>query len=405
MHNIAIIGAGVAGLQLALYLQQNGITATIITERQPEDYRRARLQNTVAHHAVTLQREQQLAVNHWPQPEFHYFYHDHWVNLPQPMHFRGNFVKPSRAVDYRLYLPALMDDFVNRGGNIEYRLIDADDIPQLIERFDLLVVAAGRGALASMFVHDPEHSPYQQPQRRLSVGLYTGVSHPDPKNVTISITPGQGELLVIPTLTLSGMQTALLLENVPGAGLEQTVTQRYADNPKAFLQLVLDKLEQYHPATYHRIDTTRFDLAQPQDLIQGGFAPVVRKSVVEFDNGKFAVALGDAHVALDPVNGQGANIASHAAFVMGEEIVKTARLDRKFLERVNMRRQARVLGASRWTNLSLHPPKEFMALLQAMNEFPALCNEFTENFNAPEKQWERLRSPENIRSWIDQFHA
>ena len=38
-RNIGIVGAGIAGLHLALYLQKHGVDATIITDRAPEDYR------------------------------------------------------------------------------------------------------------------------------------------------------------------------------------------------------------------------------------------------------------------------------------------------------------------------------------------------------------------------------
>jgi hypothetical protein len=402
MHNIGIIGAGIAGLHLALYLQQNGIDATIITDIEPEAYRTARLLNTVAHHHTTLARETALGVNHWPDMDDHYHYHDHWLNLPDPLHFAGHFNNPSRAVDYRIYLPTLMEDFIARGGSIEYRRIEEEDIQPLADRFDLLVVAVGKGPLGAMFAHDPAESPFQQPQRRLSCGLYTGVAHTDPKNVTLSLTPGAGELIVIPTVTFGGIGTALLFENVPGTDLEATVTTKYADDPAAFRQVILDALEKFHPAVYDRVDTARFDLCQPVDILQGGVVPTVRRSFVEFDNGRFAVAVGDVHVTVDPVNGQGANIASYAAFKMGEEIVKAPVLDRRFIERVDLARNDRCLAAARWTNLMMPPPsEEIQMLLGAMSQNKALCDEFTENFNWPERQWDNLSSPARIRRWIE----
>ena len=159
-RNIGIVGAGIAGLHLALYLQKHGVEATLITDRAPEDYRKIRLINTVAHHHVTLAREDYLGVNHWSAPEFYYYYHDHFFNFPQPLTFRGYFSKPSRAVDYRLYLPALMEDFRRRGGKIEYRRIEEGDIRPLVARFDLLVVATGKGPLGQLFTYRPEHTPY-----------------------------------------------------------------------------------------------------------------------------------------------------------------------------------------------------------------------------------------------------
>ena len=65
---IAIVGAGTAGLHLGLYLQRKGGQSTIFTDKKIEDYPNVRLLNTVAHHAVTVAREDDLGVNHGPTP-------------------------------------------------------------------------------------------------------------------------------------------------------------------------------------------------------------------------------------------------------------------------------------------------------------------------------------------------
>jgi 2-polyprenyl-6-methoxyphenol hydroxylase-like FAD-dependent oxidoreductase len=405
-RNIGIVGAGIAGLHLALYLQKHGVDATIITDRAPEDYRDSRLLNTVAHHHVTIAREDYLGVNHWSDPKDHYYYHDHVFNFPQPLSFRGDFSRPSRAVDYRIYLPALMNDFTRRGGKIEYRRIEESDIAPLVARFDLLAVSTGKGPLGQLFTYRPEHTPYSQPQRRLCVGLYTGVRQPDPMNVTLSVSPGHGEMIVIPTITFDGVANALLMENVPGGDMEELATLSYDDNPKHFLSVLLGKLEKHHPTTYDRIDTSRFGLAQPQDLLQGGVVPTVRNTVVEFDGGKCAIALGDVHSIVDPMMGQGANVASYAAFVLGEEIVKSDVLDTRFCEKVDLKRQDRVLAAARWTNIMLQPPSEALGMLiGTMSQNPALANEFTENFNYPDRQWDGVSTPARIHAWINRMSA
>lgn len=401
-RSIGIVGAGVAGLHLALYLQKHGVDATIITDRTPGDYRNARLLNTVAHHHVTIARETALGIDHWSDPKLFYAYHDHVFNFPVPLRFRGDFTRPSRAVDYRIYLPTLMEDFARRGGSIEYRRIAQDDIAKLVNRFDLLVVSTGKGPLGELFAYRPEHSPFTQPQRRLFVGLYKGIRQPDPMNVTLSVSPGHGEMIVIPTLTFGGIANALLMENVPGGDLEDLADLNYEQDRPRFLQTLLAKLEKHHPTTYDRIDRSQFDLAQPQDILQGGIVPTVRNTTVVFDGGKCAIALGDVHSVVDPMMGQGANMASYAAFVLGEEIVKADALDARFCEVVDLRRQDRVLAAARWTNLMLAPPSEAMgALIGAMAQNKALADEFTENFNYPEIQWDRIATPERIRAWLN----
>ena len=46
----------------------------------------------------------------------------------------------------------------------------------------VVVVAAGRGA-GGMFAPRPEKCPYDKPQRRLSAGIYHGVTYTEPKGV------------------------------------------------------------------------------------------------------------------------------------------------------------------------------------------------------------------------------
>ena len=399
--SIGIIGAGTAGLHLGLYLRQHGVDATIITDKTPDQVRDARLPNSVAHHHVTLARETALGVCHWKPEEVGYGMHRHYFGLPEPLAFPGHFTAPSRAVDYRIYQPTLMEDFTAQGGRIEYRRIERDDIPALADRFDLIAVGAGRGAFTDLFPRIPEHSPFDKPQRVLCVGLYTGIRPDEPVSVTFSVSPGHGELIHIPMLSFTGMVGVLLLENIPGGDIAEMASLRYDDNPRLFLDTLLAKLERHHPTIYDRIDTARFDLQGPLDLLQGGLVPGVRQSSADLGNGKIAIAVGDAHSAVDPVIGQGANIASHSAWCLAEEIVESDTFDQAFVKRVDDRRMERVLGAQRWTNTMLAPPSPGLGMLiGAMSRNQALCDEFTENFNYPERQWARLATLEATQAWI-----
>ena len=148
------------------------------------------------------------------------------------------------------------------------------------------------------------------------------------------------------------------------------------------------------------------EAAQPLDLLQGGIVPTVRNTVVQFDGGKCAIALGDVHSVVDPMMGQGANVASYAAFVLGEEIVNSDVLDARFCEKVDLKRKDRVLAAARWTNIMLQPPSQALGMLiGTMSQNQALADEFTENFNYPDLQWDRIATPERIQRWISRLSA
>ena len=118
-----------------------------------------------------------------------------------------------------------------------------------------------------------------------------------------------------------------------------------------------------------------------------------------------AVALGDVQAVVDPVLGQGANMASYSAWILGEEIVRQDVYDERFVEHVDLRRQDRVLGATRWTNYLLTGlkamPVELQQYIGALAQHPALADEFTDNFNYPERQWDCFASRERMKAWVD----
>lgn len=402
---IGIVGAGTAGLQLGLYLRRHGIDVTIVTDRTAERVAGSRLPNTVAHHAVTVERERELGVDHWPVEEVGYAGHDYHVGGPEPLRFHGDYHAPSRAVDYRLYLPRLMADFADRGGRLECRTVRHDDVPALAARFDLLVVCTGKGPFGQMFGRIRAESPYDRPQRALCVGVFTGVAQQQRRSVVWSASPGAGELIEIPFLTAGGMATALVFENHFGGELEVLARTPYEEDPRAFRALVLAALRTHHPLTAERVDPVAFDLANgPRDLLQGAVTPTVRRSHIVLDDGTLAVSLGDVKATVDPVLGQGGNLASYGAWVLGEEIVAQDVYDERFVEHVERRRDDRVLAASRWTNLMLEAlrtrPPEFAAVFTALARTPALADRFTDGFNFPERQWDRFATPERTAAWI-----
>jgi 2-polyprenyl-6-methoxyphenol hydroxylase-like FAD-dependent oxidoreductase len=144
--SIGIVGAGVSALHLGLFLLANDVPVTMYSRTDPEEIRRGRLLNTVAHHHHTLERERVLGVHHWDAAEYGYVCHHHCIAGDDEVRFRGDFTHPSSVIDYRLYLPRLMEDFQERGGKLV--LVDAagvDDVNRLSSRHELMVVAAGRG--------------------------------------------------------------------------------------------------------------------------------------------------------------------------------------------------------------------------------------------------------------------
>jgi 2-polyprenyl-6-methoxyphenol hydroxylase-like FAD-dependent oxidoreductase len=160
-------------------------------------------------------------------------------------------------------------------------------------------------------------------------------------------------------------------------------------------------LRAHFPRTYERVDPTRFGLTRPLDYLQGVLTPLLREDWVRLPNGRIALSLGDAHAAIDPVMGQGANVASYAAWQLGEAIVADSVYDEVFAAAVAARRTEFVEAASDWTNLMLRQPmpEHLVDLFADMAHCPALADEFTANFAAPDRQWRSIATPARARAF------
>ena len=175
------------------------------------------------------------------------------------------------------------------------------------------------------------------------------------------------------------------MENVPGGDWRTRDVRLTRVTAIGILgKSVLDKLEKHHPTTYDGSISPGSTSPSPRTLLQGGVVPTVRNSIVEFDGGKCAIALGDVHSMVDPMMGQGANVASYAAFVLGEEIVDSDVLDARFCEKVDL-----IDKIASWVpeldQYDAGPAVGALGmLLGTMSQNSALADQFTENFNYPE---------------------
>jgi hypothetical protein len=403
MADIGIIGSGIAGLHLALALQKSGVEATLYSERTPEQQRARRLSNVVGRNARTRAREQQLAVNHWDTPS-----HDLWrlslrICGPQPLAFSGR-MAPAQAVDMRIYWARLLEDYSARGGRVVIRTFQADELDGLASQHDLLVVASGRFNLSTLFPRLPGHSPYTKPQRLAIGGLFRGIRRSEPCALEVNITPGHGEIFAAPIQSFEPDLTCLGIEIAAGGHFEPLRHLRYDDEPKAFVAAVLTLLREHAPSIYDRVDTRVFDVARPVDLGYAAITPTVRQGFVELSKGRCAVALGDAHVVIDPITGQGANNASHSAAVLSNAIRNARGFDRAFCQRVEREICSYVVPVSDAANARLQPPPPHVHdLLTAAARNQRVADVYAQGFNQPDRFWAITSSAERTADFLAEF--
>lgn len=412
IQRVAIVGAGVAGLHLALLLQKQGIPVTLYSDCAPDQLRQGRLPNTVALMGVTRTRHRDLGIHDWDAPGYDTVAMHIHVGGDQPLHFTGRPREPLLFIDMRLYLPRLLEAFVGRGGDLLIRDLQNDDLPAIAAQGSLVVVATGRNGLTRRFSRIPAASPYSQPQRQLMAGLFRGIQPLTPQSLCFQIAPGQGELFENRFLTADGVVSGLLIEAIPGSDLAQLATLTYNDRPAYFEATLLDCLQRYAPLTYSRIDRRAFALRHELDLLQGAVTPTVRRAYTPLGDNRFALALGDTHVTHDPITGQGANAAAQCAWLMGEAIAEHfgndatggARFDEAFCQALEQRLWAWLEPVTAWSNAMLQPPPPHAVdLLVAASQTPAIADAFVSNFNQPERNWALFSSPTRMADFLADF--
>jgi hypothetical protein len=162
--------------------------------------------------------------------------------------------------------------------------------------------------------------------------------------------------------------------------------------------------EVYAPSIYARVDRDAFALARPLDLGHVAITPTVRRGYVGLSGGRFAIALGDAHVVIDPITGQGANSASHAAWVLGEAIVDGEIVDESFCQRVEQQICSYAVPVSDAANARLCPPQPHaVELLRAAGQHQAIANIYSDGFNHPDRFWAILSSAERTAALLREF--
>ncbi|UQA63013.1 styrene monooxygenase/indole monooxygenase family protein [Polyangium aurulentum] len=409
MANIGIVGAGVAGLHLGLYLIERGINPTIYTSHSSEEVRKGRLPSITALLGNARATDRRLGVAHWDEssPDAHRI-HFSVQGMPE-LSFTGRLKAPAAFVDMRMYLPRLMEDFEQRGGRLVVSgAVGAEDLARIADAHDLAIVASGRGELGNVFARVPERSPYTTPQRRLFAGLFRGVRFPDEIRLGFRVIPGQGEIFESQFLTFEGPVTSIFIEAIPGGALDSITQPRPDGDLRAVEAAVLELLRAHAPEVHARVDASAFGLVGPLDHLQGAVLPVARRGYAALGRGRFAVALGDAHVTHDPVLGQGANAASRSALAFGEmladRIVDGRPLDESFCAAAEDRLWGLLRPATEWTNAFLQPPPpHMMMLLAAAARDSAVADAFAGNFDDPARQWQICRSPDGVRSFLAGF--
>ncbi|MFJ8383905.1 styrene monooxygenase/indole monooxygenase family protein [Streptomyces sp. NPDC094438] len=406
MRRVAIIGAGPGGLQLALGLQGAGYEVTVVAERTPEEVRRGRVMSTQLMFGPALALERAAGLNLWDDlaPVMGGFEMTQWdpgAGVPRSR-FTASFDEEVRSVDQRVKLPAWLELFEARGGRVEHRSAEPDELPAIAGRHDLTVIATGGGALSTVFGRDAERSVYDRPQRTLACFYASGVAGQGAASdayARVTGVPPVGDAIVLQALTVGGRCDILLIEAKFGGPYDC-----WADRPapEEGLRRAVELLRVYAPWEYER-----FAKAEPTDAgaaLYGAITPTVRHGVAELADGQCVLGLADAVVVNDPITGQGSNNAARAATSYLDAITRRGELpfDGPWMRRTFEEYWKRAQHVHAFTDLMLRqPPADHVVrLLKAAFEHPPTAHRFTNGYADPLDYRDWLMDPAGAEEYL-----
>jgi hypothetical protein len=386
MRQITIVGGGQAGLPLAIGLLKAGYGVRLVQNRTAADVAAGKVLSSQCVFGTAREQERKLGLDLWDDEAPAITGMRIAVAAPdgsgnKAFGFVGNLAEKAQSVDQRVKFSRFLELFEQLGGTLNITDAGIPELEKYEQDSDLVVVAAGKGAVTQLFERDPVRSPYDKPMRALSLVYAKGVTPYEQTCVTATLIPGAGELFMIPALTTSGPCEILFFEAGPGGPLDAFDASMDADTQLAKIKSLI---RQFVSWEYERVAD-----AVPTDgnagLI-GRFPPTVRNGIGTLPSGKKVLGLGDAVVLNDPIVGQGSNNAMKAATIYLDAIVQRGDkpFDPAWMTATFESAVQRVQASTDWTNMILMPPPPHVIdLLARASGKQALADRVAQGFDEP----------------------
>ena len=404
MRQILIVGAGPAGMLLALGLQSRGYVVHVITDRSVAEVRNGPILSTQCTFSSALASEHRLGGKAWankapPIESLGVSVLDE--DGRRAIDWMGKLDGVAQSIDQRLKVTQWMDVFVELGGHLEVRRVLPDELSRLSSHYELTIVASGRGDLSNIFPRNEGRSIFNSPQRELAACYVKGLSSRDnqaAEAIHCNILPGLGEFFVMPCLTEHGRCDILFWEAIPGGPLD---VFKEISGAQEHLDTTLALMEKFVPWEYERAKGVA--LSDSSAVLTGRVSPGVRDAVANL-SGQLVLGMADAVVTNDPIAGQGGNLAALCAETYLSAIVEQGNrpFDEAFMRKAFERYWAYAEHAYRWSSALLAPPPaHVLELLATASSLPTVADRFANGFNDPSDFDDWLYDAEKAEDFID----
>jgi hypothetical protein len=267
--------------------------------------------------------------------------------------------------------------------------------------YDLTVIAAGKGEIVELFDRDAEKSHYTKPARHLAAIYLNGIEVPEgvtEPRMRVSLRPGGGEFFHMPAFTHTGACDVLLVEAVPGGPFDIFVDR---PAPSEHLRRLRAMLLEHFPW-----EGELYRDAEPTDArasLIGAFPSTVRRPYAEVAPGSYVFGIADVVVVNDPISGQGANNAAHAAGVYLKAILDRgdAPYTPEWMQQVFDEYWAQAQHSCMLTRMMLEPlPVHAQQVLGAASQFQEIADRFAEVFPNPGTIHDFLIDPDKAAAYV-----
>jgi hypothetical protein len=385
MKRVAIIGAGQAGLLLAIGLQKKGYHVTVFSDQSAEAIATGRVRSSQVQFEHALAFERSLGLNFWDDAApvlrtVSLAVASPSVGAQKPdIFWAGALDQSAQSVDQRVKFTAYIRRFRELGGTFIVQDVLTDDLRELAPQYDLILLATGKGLLGKALALDTQKTQFSTAQRKLTLIYADNVKPAQNAGVRANIIPGVGEFFTTPGLGLKGPCEMMLFEGVPGGPLDQWPA---CDVAADYLRHAKNILAKYLPWEGARFKEAR--ITDPLAVLSGDFRPLVRKPILQLQGGQAVLAMGDAVVLNDPIAGQGANNATECARIYYESIVALGegKPTESWMQKTFDAYWEYAKYPTQWSHMLLQPPTpQMQTVFKVAAESKDLANRLANSFN------------------------